>query len=81
MMLVHDQVMQLPRGYNEPMGANGSGLSGGERQRVLLGNAIIRVVHFGTCESQPCTRDGVSMMLPFDVACLSGLSRRSSADR
>ena len=37
---VHDTIMTLPKGYDMPIGMDGSALSGGERQRVALARAV-----------------------------------------
>lgn len=37
---VHETIMNLPKGYDMPIGAGGGALSGGERQRVALARAV-----------------------------------------
>ncbi|WP_310482561.1 peptidase domain-containing ABC transporter, partial [Chamaesiphon sp. VAR_48_metabat_403] len=37
----HDFIMELPNGYNSPVGERGSGLSGGQRQRVAIARTIL----------------------------------------
>ena len=37
---VHETIMNLPKGYDMPIGPNGVALSGGERQRVALARAV-----------------------------------------
>jgi ATP-binding cassette subfamily B protein len=39
---IHDAILQLPRGYDSPMGDRGRRFSGGERQRIALARALVR---------------------------------------
>ncbi len=38
----HNFIMELPNGYNSPVGERGSGLSGGQRQRIAISRTILQ---------------------------------------
>jgi ATP-binding cassette, subfamily B, bacterial MsbA len=38
----HDFIMDLPGGYDAPVGQRGSALSGGQRQRIAIARAILK---------------------------------------
>lgn len=38
--VIHDEIMQMPAGYETPLAENGGGLSGGQRQRLAIARAL-----------------------------------------
>ena len=38
---LHERILELPAGYDTPLGERGAGLSGGERQRLAIARAVL----------------------------------------
>lgn len=65
---IHDEIIQMPMGYETLVGDMGSSLSGGQKQRVLLARALYRmpkllVVDEGTAHLDPSTEQKVNAVI------------------
>ncbi len=64
----HDFIMELPAGYNSPVGERGGNLSGGQRQRIAIARTILQnprmlVMDEATSALDPDTERQVSQNL------------------
>jgi ATP-binding cassette subfamily B protein len=65
---VHEAILQLPAGYDTPVGDRGDNLSGGQRQRVAIARALLRdprvlVLDEATSALDPATAAAVDSTL------------------
>jgi ABC-type multidrug transport system fused ATPase/permease subunit len=71
--LVHDFVVQLPKGYDTPVAEAGATLSGGERQRLGIARAILKNAPILILDEPTSALDAISEEAVFQA--LRGLRR------
>jgi ATP-binding cassette subfamily B protein len=87
----HEFILQLPQGYDTPLGEGGLRLSGGERQRLSLARAILKdapivildeATAYADPENEVLLQEGVSRLLSGKTVIIIGhrLSALTRAD-